>query len=240
MEAPGLTRRDLGLLLFPEPLGTWRGARLARRRGACVSNARAEGLGDLPLGLPSLGLRRRSCRPAAGRSGADAARQAVQHLQTAADRALPRRSPTSRPDRPGIKPAAFLRNDVRAAVPECVDRILPDVAWPALATLLADAEVRGHEPPQLLKEVAAQRSWTPRANPPTSSSPASSTPATTPHPAASPKLPVDALSGPGIPTWRHSRSRRSILLRLRGRATVLGDSASKGYGGCGSGGVRLI
>lgn len=157
MEAPGLTRRDLGLLLFPEPLGTWRGARLARRRGACVSNARAEGLGDLPLGLPSLGLRRRSCRPAAGRSGADAARQAVQHLQTAADRALPRRSPTSRPDRPGIKPAAFLRNDVRAAVPECVDRILPDVAWPALATLLADAEVRGHEPPQLLKEVAAQR-----------------------------------------------------------------------------------
>ncbi|MGW2421141.1 relaxase/mobilization nuclease domain-containing protein [Streptomyces sp. NPDC001709] len=88
---------------------------------------------------------------------ADAARQAVQHLRTAVDRSL---APTlaelaARP--PTDQARRVLANDVRAAVPDDAERILADPAWPALATVLADAEARGHQPHQLLKEAAAQR-----------------------------------------------------------------------------------
>ncbi|WP_327744621.1 relaxase/mobilization nuclease domain-containing protein [Streptomyces europaeiscabiei] len=91
---------------------------------------------------------------------ADAVRQAVQHLQTAADRAL---APTlaeltARPPRDQAR--RVLASDVRAAVPDHADRILTDTAWPALATVLAGAEARGHQPHQLLKEAAAQRELT--------------------------------------------------------------------------------
>ncbi|MFE5258527.1 relaxase/mobilization nuclease domain-containing protein [Streptomyces coelicoflavus] len=91
---------------------------------------------------------------------ADAARQAVQHLQTAADRAL---APTlaeltARP--PKNQARRVLASDVRAAVPDHAERILTDPAWPALATVLADAEARGHQTHQLLKEAAAQRELT--------------------------------------------------------------------------------
>ncbi|WP_405811306.1 relaxase/mobilization nuclease domain-containing protein [Streptomyces sp. NBC_01520] len=88
---------------------------------------------------------------------ADAARQAVQHLQAAADDAL---SPTltelaARPSKEETR--RILANDVRAAVPEHAERILSDPGWPALATVLADAEAGGHKPHQLLKEAAARR-----------------------------------------------------------------------------------
>ncbi|MFG2925958.1 relaxase/mobilization nuclease domain-containing protein [Streptomyces sp. NPDC048305] len=88
---------------------------------------------------------------------ADAARQAVQHLQSAADDAL---SPTltelaARPFKEETR--RVLANDVRAAVPEHAERILSDPAWPALATVLADAEAGGHKPHQLLEEAAARR-----------------------------------------------------------------------------------
>ncbi|TQE17070.1 mobilization protein, partial [Streptomyces ipomoeae] len=91
---------------------------------------------------------------------ADAARQAVQHLKTAADLAL---APTlaeltARP--PRDQGRRVLASDVRAAVPDHAERILADPAWPALATVLADAEARGHKPHQLLKEAAAQRELT--------------------------------------------------------------------------------
>ncbi|MFI6555229.1 relaxase/mobilization nuclease domain-containing protein [Streptomyces griseus] len=91
---------------------------------------------------------------------AEAARQAVQHLQTAADHAL---APTlvelaARPPRDQAR--RVLASDVRAAVPDHAERILADPAWPALATVLADAEARGHQPHQLLKEAAAQRELT--------------------------------------------------------------------------------
>ncbi|KUM79699.1 relaxase/mobilization nuclease domain-containing protein [Streptomyces curacoi] len=91
---------------------------------------------------------------------ADAAGQAVQHLQTAADRAL---APTlaeltARPPREQTR--RVFANDVRAAVPDHAERILADPAWPALATVLADAEARGHQPHQLLKEAAVQRELT--------------------------------------------------------------------------------
>ncbi|GAQ67269.1 mobilization protein [Streptomyces sp. LBUM 1478] len=91
---------------------------------------------------------------------ADATRQAVHHLQTAADRAL---TPTlaeltARP--PKDQARRVLASDVRAAVPDHAERILADPAWPALATALADAEARGHQPHQLLKEAVAQRELT--------------------------------------------------------------------------------
>ncbi|MFF8016146.1 relaxase/mobilization nuclease domain-containing protein [Streptomyces sp. NPDC007929] len=91
---------------------------------------------------------------------ADAARQAVQHLQTAADHAL---APslaelTARPPREEAR--RVLAGDVRAAVPDHAERILADPAWPALATVLADAEARGHQPHQLIIEAAAQRELT--------------------------------------------------------------------------------
>ncbi|MGJ5698164.1 mobilization protein [Streptomyces sp. SID7815] len=88
---------------------------------------------------------------------ADAARQAVQHLQSAADDAL---SPTltelaARPSKEETR--RILANDVRAAVPEHAERIFSDPGWPALVTVLADAEAGGHKPHQLLKEAAARR-----------------------------------------------------------------------------------
>ncbi|MFE3774858.1 relaxase/mobilization nuclease domain-containing protein [Streptomyces sp. NPDC059122] len=46
---------------------------------------------------------------------------------------------------------------VRQAVPDHAERILADVAWPALATTLARAESAGHNARRLLAEVVAQR-----------------------------------------------------------------------------------
>ncbi|MFF3825608.1 relaxase/mobilization nuclease domain-containing protein [Streptomyces griseus] len=87
----------------------------------------------------------------------DAARRALDHLQTAADQALvpvladlDRRLPREQARR-------TLACDVRAAVPDHAERILADENWPALAAVLADAEAGGHEPHQLLKEAAEQR-----------------------------------------------------------------------------------
>ncbi|MEU8704348.1 mobilization protein [Streptomyces sp. NPDC048565] len=88
---------------------------------------------------------------------ADAARQAVQHLQSAADDALSS-TLTELAARPSKEETRrILANDVRAAVPEHAERILADPGWPALATVLADAEAGGHKPHQLLKEAAARR-----------------------------------------------------------------------------------
>ena len=90
----------------------------------------------------------------------DAARQAVQHLQTTADRALAPTLTELEARRPNEETRRTLANDVRAAVPEHADRILADPGWPALATVLADAEAGGHKPHRLLKEAAAQRELT--------------------------------------------------------------------------------
>ncbi|MBT2492132.1 mobilization protein [Streptomyces sp. ISL-96] len=90
----------------------------------------------------------------------DAARQALQHLQTAADTALTPTLTELQARRPKEETRHTLASDVRAAVPEHADRILADPGWPALATVLADAEAGGHKPHQLLKEAAAQRELT--------------------------------------------------------------------------------
>lgn len=85
------------------------------------------------------------------------ARQAVQHLEAAHDQAnvgqlaaLTQRQPT--PDT-----RATLANDLRAAIPSHATRILADPDWPALTTVLADAEGGGHKPIRLLQEAAEQR-----------------------------------------------------------------------------------
>ncbi|MFH8557071.1 relaxase/mobilization nuclease domain-containing protein [Streptomyces celluloflavus] len=90
----------------------------------------------------------------------DAARQALQHLQTAADQALVPVLAELEPRPPRESAQRVLASDIRAAVPDHADRILADPAWPALATVLADAEALGHQPHQLLKEAAAQRELT--------------------------------------------------------------------------------
>ncbi|WP_338671780.1 mobilization protein [Streptomyces sp. SCSIO 30461] len=90
----------------------------------------------------------------------DAARQAVQHLQAAADDALAPALTELEHRQPRAQTRLVLANDVRAAVPDHATRILADSSWPALATVLADAEARGHKPHQLLKEAAAQRELT--------------------------------------------------------------------------------
>ncbi|MFE8949935.1 relaxase/mobilization nuclease domain-containing protein [Streptomyces sp. NPDC007856] len=91
---------------------------------------------------------------------AEAARQAVQHLQTAADHALAPTLTELAAWPPREQARGVLASDVRAAVPVHAERILTDPAWPALATVLADAEARGHQPHQLLKDAAAERELT--------------------------------------------------------------------------------
>ncbi|MFD9781748.1 relaxase/mobilization nuclease domain-containing protein [[Kitasatospora] papulosa] len=91
---------------------------------------------------------------------ADAARRAVQHLQSAANNALAPTLTELEARRPGEGTHRTLAHDVRAAVPEHAERILADPGWPALATVLADAEAGGHKPHQLVKEAAAQRELT--------------------------------------------------------------------------------
>ncbi|MFF1570352.1 relaxase/mobilization nuclease domain-containing protein [Streptomyces sp. NPDC058293] len=88
---------------------------------------------------------------------AEAAHQALQHLQIAADHAITPVLADLETRRPKEDALGVLARDVRAAVPDHADRILADTGWPALATVLADAEARGHQPHQLLKEAAAQR-----------------------------------------------------------------------------------
>ncbi|WUC43347.1 relaxase/mobilization nuclease domain-containing protein [Streptomyces cellulosae] len=90
----------------------------------------------------------------------EAARQTLQHLQTAADQALAPVVGSLATRRPNDQARQTLAHDVRAAVPDHADRILTDPAWPALATVLADAEAGGHKPHQLLKEAADQRELT--------------------------------------------------------------------------------
>ncbi|MFD3676083.1 relaxase/mobilization nuclease domain-containing protein [Streptomyces sp. NPDC058613] len=88
---------------------------------------------------------------------ADAARQALHHLQAAAEQSLTPTLVELEQRQPREEARRTLARDVRAAVPDQADRILTDPSWPALATLLADAEARGHQPHHLLKEAAAQR-----------------------------------------------------------------------------------
>ncbi|GGU89757.1 mobilization protein [Streptomyces filipinensis] len=91
---------------------------------------------------------------------AEAAHQAVQHLRTAADHALTPTLTELEAWPPRAQACGVLASDVRAAVPVHAERILTDPAWPALATVLADAEARGHQPHQLLKDAAAERELT--------------------------------------------------------------------------------
>lgn len=91
---------------------------------------------------------------------AEAARQTLHHLQNAADHALAPVVDKLTARQPTDQARRTLAHDVRTAVPDHADRILTDPAWPALATVLTDAEAGGHKPHQLLKEAAAQRELT--------------------------------------------------------------------------------
>lgn len=97
----------------------------------------------------------------------NAARQAVNHLQAAADAALAPTLTKLETRQPKEETRRTLAGDVRAALPEHAARILTDPGWPALATVLADAEAGGHKPHQLLKEAAARRELTTARKPAT-------------------------------------------------------------------------
>ncbi|MFE5257664.1 relaxase/mobilization nuclease domain-containing protein [Streptomyces coelicoflavus] len=90
----------------------------------------------------------------------EAARQTLHHLQVAADHALTPVLDSLATRQPSEQAGRTLVLDIRAAIPDHADRILADPAWPALATVLADAEAGGHNPHQILKEAAAQRELT--------------------------------------------------------------------------------
>ncbi|AYN40158.1 mobilization protein [Streptomyces dangxiongensis] len=90
----------------------------------------------------------------------EAARQTLYHLRAAADHALVPVLGSLAVRQPSDQARRTLAHDVRAAIPDHADRVLTDPAWPALATVLADAEAGGHKPHQLLKEAAAQRELT--------------------------------------------------------------------------------
>ncbi|MGA5729505.1 relaxase/mobilization nuclease domain-containing protein [Streptomyces seoulensis] len=87
----------------------------------------------------------------------DAARRALDHLQTAADQTLAPTLADLERRLPREQGRRVLARDVRAAIPDHAERILADENWPALAAVLADAEAGGHEPHRLLKEAAEQR-----------------------------------------------------------------------------------
>ncbi|MDH6119365.1 hypothetical protein ABH930_000607 [Kitasatospora sp. GAS204A] len=91
---------------------------------------------------------------------AEAASQAVQHLQTAYDQAAAPQLAALANRQPKEEVCNTLASDVRSAVPEHATRILADPNWPALATVLADAEASGHQPRQLLTDAAARRELT--------------------------------------------------------------------------------
>ncbi|WP_435127755.1 relaxase/mobilization nuclease domain-containing protein [Actinacidiphila sp. bgisy144] len=91
---------------------------------------------------------------------AAAARQTVQHLQAAADTALNPTLTHLTTRQPAPHHQRTLATDVRVSLPDHADRILADPAWPALATVLTDAEAKGHQPGRLLAEAAAQRELT--------------------------------------------------------------------------------
>ncbi|WP_030458883.1 relaxase/mobilization nuclease domain-containing protein [Kitasatospora sp. NRRL B-11411] len=88
---------------------------------------------------------------------AEAARRTVQHLQAAYDRAAADQLAFLVQRQPKEQTRNTLASDVRAAIPDHATRILADPNWPALATVLADAEASGHVPHQLLTEAAARR-----------------------------------------------------------------------------------
>jgi hypothetical protein len=69
----------------------------------------------------------------------DAARQALQHLQIAADHSLAPELTDLAQRQPKEESRRTLASDVRAAIPEHAERIRTDTGWPALATVLADA-----------------------------------------------------------------------------------------------------
>ncbi|MFF2142069.1 relaxase/mobilization nuclease domain-containing protein [Kitasatospora sp. NPDC058190] len=91
---------------------------------------------------------------------AEAARRTVQHLEAAYDQAAAEQLTALAHRQPKEETCNTLANDVRAAVPDHAERILTDPNWPALATVLTDAEAGGHKPHQLLKEAAAKRELT--------------------------------------------------------------------------------
>ena len=90
----------------------------------------------------------------------EAARRTLVHLQAAYDQAA--RTPlialTQRT--PSQSDADRHAQRIRQTVPAYTEQILHDSHWPALATVLTDAETAGHDPSRLLQQATDQRALT--------------------------------------------------------------------------------
>jgi hypothetical protein len=88
---------------------------------------------------------------------ADAAHHALADLQAVADQAArqPLTELTQRTPTRGTQ--VDLARDLATVLPDRAQQITDDPAWPALATALADAAQRGHNPRTLLQQAARQR-----------------------------------------------------------------------------------
>lgn len=91
---------------------------------------------------------------------AEATRATVSHLQAAYDQAAAPHLAALVHRQPTMEITHTLAAQVRTAVPDHADRILTDSDWPALATVLADAQAAGHRPHTLLAEAVSRRELT--------------------------------------------------------------------------------
>lgn len=94
------------------------------------------------------------------RQQAQAAHRTVTHLQAAYDQAAAGSLAALTHRQPSLEIRNTLAGAVHSAVPDQAHRILADPNWPALATVLADAQAAGHKPRTLLAEAAARRELT--------------------------------------------------------------------------------
>ncbi|MEC3995269.1 mobilization protein [Actinacidiphila sp. DG2A-62] len=86
-----------------------------------------------------------------------AARRTLTHLQAAYDHTAPAPLATLNQRQPPRTVMHHQATQMRQAVPGYAEHILTDPAWPALATVLTDAEAAGHDPARLLQQAADQR-----------------------------------------------------------------------------------
>lgn len=86
-----------------------------------------------------------------------AAQQTLLHLQAAYDQAAAAPLAALAQRQPPQQAVERQIRRLRQVVPEHVERVIQDPAFAALTTALAEAEAAGHDPEQLLQQIADQR-----------------------------------------------------------------------------------
>ncbi|WP_413800162.1 relaxase/mobilization nuclease domain-containing protein [Streptomyces iranensis] len=86
-----------------------------------------------------------------------AAHQTLTHLQTTYQEAARAPLASLAQRQPPAHTIERHAKQLRAVVPDYAEQVLEDPAWPALATVLTEAETAGHDPERLLQHIARQR-----------------------------------------------------------------------------------